>query len=370
MLAAENQCTVCGGPLTDRMGDRIDGIAVIGCAVCGMGRVERLPDNLDDLYRGDYFSSTTDTTGYTSYEDTASHSLAWIAEVVRRLTSENATILDVGCADGHLLKSTRARRRLGIELNASMAAAAASAGIDIIADDIFDEDRLDAWFGQCNMVTAIAVLEHLVDIRAGLDVMVRLMADDGVLIFEVPLVPTGDRDSVWLRTSLEHIWYPTVPSLDALITGHSDMQLFGMPNDIKGFGWTFVGIASRDPQRLNAAKRLLESALLAPIDDVSTASDRRLRFLYDVLYRADPEEAHSDFLDALTEEDMTGGAFRRLGQLLSGSAGRTAYLDAQCASLRVELAKALQAFRDVEEARDWHRDQAKRWRDEATRRPS
>jgi SAM-dependent methyltransferase len=286
-----------------------------------------------------------------------------MALLLDMVTVADGPILDVGCANGHLLRSMSTRRRFGIEPNAAMARAAEDAGVRVVARDIFDREALASWQGRCDVVSAIAVLEHLTDIRAGLDAMVPLLSHDGVLVFEVPLMAADEADAVWLRTSLEHIWYPTLGSVSRLVSGHAGFELVSLPSRIQGFGWTLVGLAGRDAARMARLRSLVDRALCGPIAQIGDARERRLRFLYDVVYRAAPSEEHQALINDLDES----GLVRRLATLLASRAQQVTFLETQCQSLQEALDATTAAYRRTEEARDWHHDQAERWRNEVER---
>jgi len=332
-----------------------------------MGVVETIPADLAALYAGDYYESPAIGTGYEDYEATAEHSLAWMSLLVDMLAKPGSTVLDVGCANGHLLRALRGRRRLGIEPHPAMASEATAAGLEIIASDILDAHSRKVAEGACDVVTAIAVLEHLTDFRAGFEAIASCLTSDGVLIFEVPLLLDDHDDSIWFQTSLEHIWYPNERSLHTLVATRGNLALVPLPCHIEGFGWTFVGVASPDTSRLGQVRQLIDRALLGPIELVTDRDERRLRLLYDVIYRAAPRSSHEALADAIDAGDATIGMVRRLMTLLANSADRTEYLSSQQHSLQTALDDAMTAVRETEIARDWHRSQAQGWEEEATR---
>ena len=68
----------------------------------------------------------------------AEHSTAWAAALIR-LLSPSGRLLEIGCADGHLLRRRLASHHgYGIEVHPRMAAAAASEGVLVIGSDLFD----------------------------------------------------------------------------------------------------------------------------------------------------------------------------------------------------------------------------------------
>ncbi len=332
-----------------------------------MGVVAELPPDLDELYAGDYYSSTQEGTGYEDYEATASHSLAWTVLLLEIITAPGDTVLDVGCANGHLLRSLTDRRRLGIEPHSAMAQVATKAGITVVTGDIFDTVSLAPYAGQCDVVTAIAVLEHLTDIRGGLHAMASLLTDRGLMVFEVPMMGADESDPIWLRTSLEHIWYPTEPSLKTLAATQAGFGLVGLPCKVENFGWTYVGFVCRDHERLAEIQELMDRVLLGDTAALTDVREKRLRFLFDVIYLAAPAPEHVLLVPALTADDASLGLVSRLATLLAQSMDSARYLATQLRSHQAALAETQAALKDAQDARDWHHDQSQRWEAEATR---
>src|SRR3954468_13217194 len=100
-------CPVCGETSYGVLGERSDGIEVLQCTRCRMGRVAQRPRDTAAYYSDSYYSTgEASEAGYSDYALVAAHSLAWAAELIRLLGpgGKILKILDVGCADGHLLR--------------------------------------------------------------------------------------------------------------------------------------------------------------------------------------------------------------------------------------------------------------------------
>jgi hypothetical protein len=85
-----------------------------------MGVVDHIPDDLLALYGYDYYGIESghpqNERGYTDYAYTAEHGVGWAAALVKLLRPAGGRILDIGCADGHLLgKIGRGYTTFGIE---------------------------------------------------------------------------------------------------------------------------------------------------------------------------------------------------------------------------------------------------------------
>src|SRR5579864_6249918 len=103
-------CAVCGSLEASLLGQRSDGVNVLRCRECGMGVIETVPDDLMSLYSEAYYGTgqagcaPEARPGYEDYAYTAEHGTAWAAALVRLFCPNGGRVLDIGCADGHLLK--------------------------------------------------------------------------------------------------------------------------------------------------------------------------------------------------------------------------------------------------------------------------
>ena len=221
-------------------------VAVLQCERCRMGVVAERPLDTAVYYSDDYYSSGEESeSGYSEYSMVATHSLAWASELVR-LLRPGGKVLDVGCADGHLLQRLGQPYELyGIEVNERLREHCRRAGIRMLGSDICDERLLAGYSGAFEVITAIAVLEHVTDIRTALDHIRTLLAPEGVLIFEVPLISPTQDNRVWFNSSLEHVYYPTPEGLACLFEAVFKLPLIGREVVIRDYGSTFVGVATR-----------------------------------------------------------------------------------------------------------------------------
>src|SRR5687767_12916709 len=136
-------CPICGETSFSVLGERSDGIAVLRCDRCQMGVVAEHPLDTTAYYSDAYYSSGEGSesgcsAGYSEYHLVATHSLAWAAELIR-LLRQDGRILDVGCADGHLLQSLGPPYEAhGIEVNEPMFRHCEAMGIRMLGRDIGD----------------------------------------------------------------------------------------------------------------------------------------------------------------------------------------------------------------------------------------
>jgi SAM-dependent methyltransferase len=339
----------CGAPEFRKLAERSDGIPVIACTTCGHGVVEFFQDDPQALYGDDYFSSQTDSAcGYSDYEYTAEHSLAWASALVRLLRPKGS-VLDIGCANGGLLKGLgEAYQRFGIELNPAMAEECRSVGISVIASDLLDKSLPQNYAGAFDVAIAIAVFEHIPDFKGSFEAALALLKPDGLLLFDVPVVSDPGGSDVWFRSSLEHIHYPTEKSLQYLFQNVMGLELVGSMIMIQNFGATYVGLTSKSTEAIREAGARFEHLLHAPPAGL-TGDEARFRWFLDLIHSANSASevlALSRHIDSL---DLNPLIVRRVFELWT---------------IREERAASIERYlRDVENARDWHAAEVKR-RDE------
>lgn len=340
-------CDTCGSRQLEAWLVRADGIKVLLCAGCGTGVVERLPGDLDAIYQGGYYArNPADGMGYSDYAFTAEHSVGWAAALVDVLCPSGGAALDIGCADGLLLAKLGPSfgRRAGVEMNHAMAEICRERGLEVLANDIYDP-ALEQHAGAFDIVTAIAVFEHVPQFARAVRCAIDMARPDGLLLFEVPLMSDTRSNDVWLSSSLEHLYYPTARSLAYLFENTLGVDLHGGELHIRGYGSTFLGLASRNPDVAVVAQatvsRLISAA--APLD--LDPMERRARVHLHLLHAARTDRAEIAALDTLPAADFTPGVIRRVRERWEADVVRRD--DAEAAA--AELHRCLAA---VEEARD------------------
>ncbi len=287
-IVALTACPVCGETSSCVLGERSDGIEVLECLRCRMGRVAQRPLDTAAYYSDSYYlSDEAGAEGYSDYTLVAAHSLAWAAELIHLLRA-GGKVLDVGCADGHLLQQLGpSYETFGIEVNEHLRRHCARAGIRMLGADIGDDSLPVLYGGSFDVISAIAVLEHVPDIRAALARIRSLLAPEGVLLFEVPLVsPTRD-NQVWFNSSLEHIYYPTPEGLAFLFEDVFGLPLIGREVPIQGYGSTFFGLATPSPGMHRELAAFLENLIDSPVADLKRP-ERAFRFFFDLVHAAAP----------------------------------------------------------------------------------
>jgi glycosyltransferase involved in cell wall biosynthesis/SAM-dependent methyltransferase len=270
------RCAVCGCEDFVPLARRSDGVQVVRCARCGMGVIDAIPDDLMAYYGDDYFGAGQvggggeTGRGYEDYAYTAEHGVDWAAALVKLLRPAGGRVLDIGCADGHLLAKLGPDYAVfGIEANQATGQIAAERGVVVLGRDLVDPLLIESYKASFDVITAIAVFEHLRDIRSGIEAALRLLRDDGVLLFEVPLMSAVHDNTVWLTSSLEHVWYPSEQGLRQLVQTELGAQLLGTELFITGYGSTYVGLAFHNTADRQTVRELAARVLLREADPAS-----------------------------------------------------------------------------------------------------
>ena len=320
--AAHRSCAVCGGEEFSVLAVRSDAMPILRCVTCGMGIVESVPDDLAQLYGDDYYGSaeaardsTSPEHGYSDYSYTAEHGVGWAAALVQLLCPQGGRVLDVGCADGHLLAKLDARyARFGIEVNQAMGRLAEQQGVVLLGRDLLDPAISAQYAGTFDIVTAIAVFEHLRDIRLGITTALALLQPDGILLFEVPLMSAVHDNAVWLTSSLEHVWYPSEPALRDLVEAELGAKLVGTELFIAGYGSNYVGVAFPAGADTKAAESAAER-VLALQGEPASGEEARARMLLSLVHAATSTKADLDAVAVLPPAALNSQLLRRLAEL-------------------------------------------------------
>ncbi len=255
-----------------------------------------------ELYQDDYYRGAGEREiGYSDYSFVAEHATAWVASLTRML-APSGRVLDIGCANGHLLnKLLDSHDCYGIEVNPRMAGICASAGVRMIGADVFDPQISERFAASFDVVLALAVLEHVSDFRQAVQVALHLLKPEGTLVFEVPLMSSVNSNDVWFRSSLEHIYYPSERALHRLFETVFGLQLAGAEVPIMDYASTFVGLVSKNPQRGEELDHLKQ--------------ERIFRLLFGLIHAAQTTPDHLDLLRHLPLTELDPLLLERLVEL-------------------------------------------------------
>lgn len=313
------RCAVCGCKELIPLVRRSDGIQVVRCTKCGMGVIDPIPDDLMALYGDGYYGAPQPEgsgtgQGYSDYTYTAEHGVSWAAALVKVLRPSGGRVLDIGCADGHLLtKLSPDYAVFGIEANVATGKVAAERGVVVVGRDLVDPVLIEHYGGSFDVITAIAVFEHLRDIRSGMQAALRLLRDDGVLLFEVPLMSSVHDNTVWLTSSLEHVWYPSEQGLRQLVETELDAQLVGTELFITGYASTYVGLVFRKAADGQVIRELAARILLRE-GDPNSADEATARMLLHLVHAATATHSDVGVLATLPAAMFNPQVLRRLSE--------------------------------------------------------
>jgi Cyclopropane fatty acid synthase and related methyltransferases len=308
-------CNVCSHTNFSRTVTRGDGRRVLFCESCSMGVIETPPEDTSVFYGDDYYGKEdSETIGYADYAFTAEHGLLWVQLLVQAL-KPTGRVLDIGSADGFLLRKLGdCYEKFGIEVNKKAAAKAVDAGITLVADDVFDPVVTADYAGSLEVVTSIATFEHVLDLKRAFNVALSLLKPDGVLVFEIPLISDTRDNGDWFNGSYEHIYYPTIPGLQCLFTKFDNLFVTGFESDIKGYGSTYIGVATRDRAVFAGVEHLVKAMTQADLQGLTDA-EKALNLAYNVVHSFHPTPERVLALPLLMQKAYSVALVTRLTQL-------------------------------------------------------
>ena len=167
-----------------------------------------------------YFSSATRTL--------REHFIDYASEVTARfLDPSHATVVEIGCNDGILLKpfaDQRVRTVVGVDPATNIVSTINDKRINIVNDFFSEKVAADiaASHGKADLIVANNVYAHIPDIRGVTQGIYNLLADDGVFIFEVHYLGKIIHGMQYDMIYHEHLYYYSLIAL----TNH--FKRFGM----------------------------------------------------------------------------------------------------------------------------------------------
>jgi SAM-dependent methyltransferase len=199
-------------------------------AMCGECGLAQLPDVVDPelLYR-DYIYNTSISLGLVEHFDRYARSV-----LERTNVEPGSLVVDIGSNDGTLLRgfAKRGMRVLGIDPAREVARKACEGGIETIPT--FFSSTLAADLrqerGPASIVTANNVFANVDDLDDLVDGIGKLLAPDGVFVFETGYFPDLVRQRIIDNIYQEHLSYYAVRPLQRFFPRHG-MELVSIDHE-------------------------------------------------------------------------------------------------------------------------------------------
>ena len=161
--------------------------------------------------------------------------LASIAREATEIAGPHATVLDIGCNDGTLLRAyPESYERFGVDPS-DVALAAGEAGVKVVRD-VFPSVELDALLGgrTFDVITSIAMFYDLEDPVAFVRAIARSLSPRGLWVFEMSYMPTMLANTSYDTICHEHLEYYSFSVIDRIL-GMAGLKVVGANlNDING----------------------------------------------------------------------------------------------------------------------------------------
>ena len=212
-------------------------MTLVMCERCGLAQLSDVVDP-EVLYR-DYIYNTSISLGLVRHFDQYAESV-----IARVGAPAESLVVDIGSNDGTLLRAFKSRgmRVLGVDPAREVARKATAAGLQT-ANAFFNAalaDDLRRDHGPAAIVTANNVFANVDDLHDFMEGVRRLLAPDGVFVFETGYFPDLVRHSIIDNIYQEHLSYYSVKPLQRFFPRHG-MQLAAVEHEptkggsIRGF---------------------------------------------------------------------------------------------------------------------------------------
>jgi hypothetical protein len=185
-----------------------------------------------------------------------------------------------------------------------------------------------------------------------------MLSTDGVFIFEVPLMSDVHDNAIWLKSSLEHIYYPTVAGLHYVFNEIFGLPLIGHEVSIREYGSVFVGIVTLNRKRHTELEQLHRYLFEGSVLDLVTDEERVVRFLFDTVHAAQTTPATVALLKYVPSAMVTTHLLLRLSQIWHHDTLQRDALTAHALILEQQLSEAAAAYHNQ---RDWLQTQTENY---------
>jgi SAM-dependent methyltransferase len=219
-------------------------MTLVMCEHCGLAQLLDVVDP-EILYR-DYIYNTSISLGLVHHFDQYAESV-----LARVGAAAGSLVVDIGSNDGTLLSAFKSRgmRVLGVDPAREVARTATAAGLQTV-NAFFDAPLAGALtrdHGPAAIVTANNVFANVDDLHDFVDGVRRLLAPDGVFVFETGYFPDLVRHSIIDNIYQEHLSYYSVKPLQQFFPRHG-MRLVSIEHEATKGGSIrgFVRLADSD----------------------------------------------------------------------------------------------------------------------------
>jgi methylation protein EvaC len=236
-------------------GEYFFNLAAAYCPRCTLVQLVEQPDRermFNDRYP--FFSATSSRM--------QEHFARLAGEVIAALPAGDPFVVEIGSNDGTLLRhvARAGHRHLGIEPSASVARAAAEAGVNSVGR-FFDATlarAIVAEHGPADAIIAANALSHIGDPHAVVEGIAILLARGGTCVIEDPYWGDVVAATAFDQIYDEHASYFSMTAIANLFAEHGLVVVDAIPFDVHGGSMRYViGGSGSGPPSLRAA-RLLE----------------------------------------------------------------------------------------------------------------
>jgi len=159
------------------------------------------------------------------------------AEVIEQFTKKDDFILDLGCANGGLLKILKERgfsNLTGVDPSKTCVNNVLASGLDAFQAHIFEQSFID-WDKKFDFIILSHVIEHIKDLDVAIQIVKNKLSEKGILYIEVPDASRYDKFFVipYYFIDCEHINHFSKYSLDNLLSTKGLKNIHDAQNQIK-----------------------------------------------------------------------------------------------------------------------------------------
>ena len=203
-------------------------LTLIYCQSCGLIQLKHTIN--PDIYI-DYSFTGDSTASYQSYLKTVA------GQLVNTWNIKNKPVYEVGASNGILLKylSEMGNNRVeGVEPSQKLCDYAAGNGVNIKQGYFNKEFVAENDLGKFDCVIIRHVLEHIDDLNGMVNSLEKILAEDGILVIEVPDVEETFKNNLFSNIFHEHLNYFSFYSLSNLLIKYGFHVVYRCTVDIHG----------------------------------------------------------------------------------------------------------------------------------------